>query len=114
MEDILDDKDRWIIKPEDSYGSKGVYAGVELDEEAWKQMVQSKRGEKYILQEFCTPYRTDNIVFDNDGFSWIDTSNLTGLFVYNRQVAGIYSRISFEQMISTQYNEMAVPTIVAG
>ena len=113
-EQVFTDKDRWIIKPEDSYGSKGVYAGVELDAEAWKQMVQSKRGEKYILQEFCTPYRTDNIVFDNDGFSWIDTSNLTGLFVYNGQVAGIYSRISFEQMISTQYNEMALPTIVAG
>ena len=113
-EQVFNDKDRWIIKPEDSYGSKGVYAGVELDEEAWRQMIQSKQGEKYILQEFCTPYRTDNIVFDNDVFSWIDTSNLTGLFVYNGQVAGIYSRISFEQMISTQYNEMALPTIVAG
>ena len=114
-EDVFHHKDKWIIKPEDSYGSKGVYAGVELEnEERWIKIVQSKQNENYILQEFCTPYRTDNIRFQNDDFAWIDTSNLTGVFVYNGKLAGIYSRISFEQMISTQYNEMAIPTIIEG
>ena len=110
---VMNHKDGWIIKPEDSYGSKGVHAGVELDStEEWQQAVLAAKDLPYVLQEFCTPYRLDNIVFRPDGWRWTDTSNLTGLFVYNGQFHGIYSRISYEQVISTQYNEMSLPTII--
>lgn len=110
---VMNEKDGWIIKPEDSYGSKGVHAGVELDSiEEWQQAVLAAKDLPYVLQEFCTPYRLDNIVFRPDGWRWTDTSNLTGLFVYNGQFRGIYSRISYEQVISTQYNEMSLPTII--
>lgn len=113
LEDVLTNKDKWIIKPEDSYGSKGVLAGVELDDmEKWKQTILDAKGEKFIVQEFCTPYRLRNIGFQNEGFGWTDTSNLTGIFVYNGKFAGIYSRVSYDQMISTQYNEMSLPTIL--
>ncbi len=112
-EKVMDHKDGWIIKPEDSYGSKGVHAGVELETtEQWQQAVLAAKDLPYVLQEFCTPYRLDNIVFRPDGWRWTDTSNLTGLFVYNGQFHGIYSRISYEQVISTQYNEMSLPTII--
>lgn len=112
-EEVLNHKDGWIIKPEDSYGSKGVHAGVELEtEEQWQQAVHEAKDLPYVLQEFCTPYRLDNIVFRPEGWRWTDTSNLTGLFVYNGQFHGIYSRISYEQVISTQYNEMSLPTMI--
>ncbi len=115
-ERVLDKKDQWIIKPEDSYGSKGVHAGVELQtKEQWQDAVYAAKDQPYVLQEFCTPYRLDNLVFTEDGsFHWVDTSNLTGLFVYNGQFTGIYSRISYEQVISTQYNEMSLPSIIVG
>lgn len=113
---VLEQKDQWIIKPEDSYGSKGVHAGVELQTaEQWQAAVCAAKNQPYVLQEFCTPYRLDNLVFEPDGsFRWVDTGNLTGLFVYNGQFTGIYSRISYEQVISTQYNEMSLPSIVVG
>ncbi len=114
-EKVLNHKDGWIIKPEDSYGSKGVHAGVELETtEQWQQAVREAKDLPYVLQEFCTPYRLDNIVFrpEGEGWHWTDTSNLTGLFVYNGQFHGIYSRISYEQVISTQYNEMSLPTMI--
>ena len=41
-----------------------------------------------------------------------DYSNLTGMFVYNGKFKGIYSRISQSEIISTQYSEMALPTVV--
>lgn len=113
LEDVLTNKNKWIIKPEDSYGSKGVLAGVELEDlEKWKQTIMDAKGEKFIVQEFCTPYRLRNIGFQDDGFGWTDTSNLTGIFVYNGKFSGIYSRVSYDQMISTQYNEMSLPTIL--
>ncbi len=113
MEDVFANKNNWIIKPEDSYGSKGVHAGIEMTDEAeWKETVCAEKNSQYILQEFCVPYRTENILFDEEGYRWCDTSNLTGMFVYNGKFKGIYSRISYDQMISTQYNEMSSPTIV--
>ena len=44
--------------------------------------------------------------------AWITTSNMSGLFAYNHKFYGVYSRMSFEEMISTQYNEMSLPTIL--
>lgn len=112
-EDAYARKNNWIIKPEDSYGSQGVHAGVELpDQESFDRLLMELRGGHYILQQFNAPYRLDNIDLLSEDAKWADTANLTGLFVYNEKFSGIYSRISFDQMISTQYNEMSLPTII--
>ncbi len=114
-ESLLQDKNRWIIKPEDSYGSYGVHAGVESDSEQWRKFVDDCMGKGYILQEFCHPYllsNADYAVENPKQVEWVQTSNLTGLFVYRHQLKGLYSRTSFSEMISTQYNEMTLPTII--
>lgn len=114
-EEVLSEKDNWIIKPEDSYGSYGVHAGVEGNEEEWKEFVAKAMDQGYILQRFCTPYRLPNIDLLNEKpeqRNWCTTSNLTGIFVYNGKMKGVYSRCSFSQMISTQYNEMTVASMV--
>lgn len=113
MQEVLNCKDNWIIKPEDSYGSRGVHAGVECSEDEWKEAVKSCMNQDYILQSFCTPYATPNI----DLVKAVDApfrsySNLTGLFVYNGEFKGCYSRISQSEIISTQYSEMALPTVI--
>ena len=112
-ERVYEDKDSWIIKPEDSYGSRGVCAGVELKEkEEWIKNLQEAKGKNYILQEFIHPYRLENIDLLQENPAWITTSNMSGLFAYNHKFYGVYSRMSFEEMISTQYNEMSLPTIL--
>ena len=113
LADVLTHKDRWIIKPEDSYGSKGVHAGVEHeDAEEWTSLLYENRGKKYILQAFNNPYELLNVDFTAEDFRWVNASNLTGLFVYNGKLRGAYSRISFVKMISTQYSEMSSPTVL--
>lgn len=113
-ENIIKNKDEWILKPLDSYGSKGVFAGVEYESaKEWKQIVDSHRVEGYLVQEFCVPYQTKNIDFSKDADAeFIEVSNLTGLFVYDGVFQGIYSRVSRGQIISTQYSEIALPTII--
>lgn len=112
-EDTLSHKDHWIMKPEDSYGSQGVHAGVEIpDQEAWNRLLAEMQGCHYILQQFHDPYRLYNIDLLAEKPEWVDTGNLTGLFVYRGRFSGIYSRISFDKMISTQYNEMSLPTVI--
>lgn len=110
-EAVTGNREGWIIKPEDSYGSKGVHAGVECTQEEWENFLKENINKGYILQEFVHPYKTENVDFSKDD-DWHLYSNLTGLFVYNGKFAGVYSRISACEMISTQYSEMSIPTFV--
>lgn len=110
LEKVADDKDRWIIKPKDSYASKGVWAGVDLHPEQWKKVLHNHLDQNYIVQRYVTPYRTINIdLVNHDAF--MEYSNMTGLYVYNGEFAGVYSRLSDGGIISTQYNEKTISTL---
>lgn len=112
-EDLEADKDRWIIKPLDSYASRGVFAGIDFTREEWKKLVDKHWNQNYIFQEYYHPYRTDNICFRDKVPQFIPYTNMSGLYVYNGKFSGIYSRLSSGGIISSQYNERAVATLVA-
>lgn len=112
-------KDKWILKPLDSYGSKGIYAGVERSQKEWEDVLDELSATKsgaasYIMQEFCTPFVTKNYGYaKGEGeFGLNDYYNLTGLYMYDGQIKGVLSRVSLTPIISTQYSEKSLPTIV--
>lgn len=114
--EIIEQKDQWILKPEDSYGSQGIHAGVECTNEEWENYFLEQRNKKestYLIQEFCNPYQTQNIDLALGERAFLPVYNLTGLFAYAGKFAGVYSRISKSEIISTQYSEMALPTLIA-
>ena len=102
---VIAEKDRWLIKPLDSYASKGVYAGRDCTDEEWENHIHLYCGHDYIYQEYCSPYRTDNIDFIEKESPFLPYTNMTGLYVYNGKFSGIYSRQSSGNIISSQYNE---------
>ncbi len=107
---VYKEKNKWIIKPVDSYASYGVHAGVECEsDEEWVTYVNEALDKGYILQEFVTPYVTENTDYENE----FNCSNLTGLFVYNGKFSGVYSRVSKTEIISTQYSEMTLATVIS-
>lgn len=114
VNDVLRNKDKWVIKPEDSYASKGVYAGVEFEnEEDWIEHVIENIGKDYLLQEYVKPYETLNIDITHDkNAKYRNYSSITGLFVYGGKFSGIYSRIAKNSIISTQYSEMSLASVV--
>ena len=61
--DVRGEKEKWIIKPRDSYGAHGIYPGRLSSEEEWNAQLDVRADTDYILQEFVTPYRTENICF---------------------------------------------------
>lgn len=109
---IKADKDSYIIKPSDSYASKGVFAGVDATDCEWKELIERYKNEDYIVQEYCTPYKTENIYLADKEPQFKMYSNLTGLYVYGGEFAGVYSRLSDGGIISSQYNEKSVVTFV--
>lgn len=112
--DVLRTKDSWVIKPEDSYASKGVYAGVEFEnEQDWIKHVTENIGDGYLLQEYVKPYEAPNIDLPHDkNAKYRNYSSITGLFVYGGKFSGIYSRIAKTGIISTQYSEMSLASVV--
>jgi hypothetical protein len=112
MDKLIQNKNGWILKPEDSYGSKGVYAGVEYEQEEWEEIVKKLDYEHYIMQEFYMPYRQENIEIVDGEMKAGTYFHLTGLFVYGGEMKGIYSRVSRTEIISTQYSEMSLPTVI--
>lgn len=111
--DIYEKKDNWIIKPIDSYASKGVYAGIDYTKEEWINLVEQSIGKNYIVQEYCIPYKTLNIDLTLEKPTLKEYNNLTGLYVYGGRLAGIYSRMSDGGIISSQYNEKTVAALFA-
>ncbi len=111
LEIVLGSKDRWIIKPLDSYASRGVFAGTDYSQQEWETIVMRHIGKDYIYQEYCPPYRTDNIYLVDSDAKFKPYTNMSGLFVYDGAFAGIYSRLSDGGIISSQYNEKAVATL---
>lgn len=110
---VLADKDAWILKPLDSYASRGVHAGVECSETEWEAIVRATPLEGYLLQEFYRPYVTENYGIGLDGtFGKNRYYNLTGVYVYDGIAQGVYSRVSLSPIISSQYSEKTLPTLL--
>ena len=112
FESVYKNYKSWIIKPVDSYASMGVHAGVECESpEEWKGYVDEALDKGYVIQEFVEPYITQNTDFSGEEL-YADYSNLTGLFLYDGDFAGLYSRVSKTEIISTQYSEITLPSVI--
>ena len=75
--------------------------------------MESNCSNEYIIQEYIQPYRSYNIDFTDENPVFREYHNLTGLFVYNGKLKGIYSRQAETEIISDQYDENVVASVVA-
>ncbi|MDR2546950.1 MAG: hypothetical protein LBC96_05470 [Lachnospiraceae bacterium] len=112
--DNYEEHKNWIIKPCDSYGAKGFFAGKNFTKEKWYEVCREHLNADYILQRFHRPYLTANIDFAAQNPVVANYSNLTGVFCYNGKARGMYSRMADGDIISTQYDEKTVATVVVG
>ncbi len=111
LDDVLKNKDEWILKPLDSYASAGVYAGVEFSDAEWREKAESVCDRGYICQRYCPQYSTRNIDFAWGDGRYHSYIHMAGLYVYNGELAGVYSRLAKGNgIIATYRNEMTAAT----
>ncbi|MCL2808374.1 MAG: hypothetical protein FWD27_09560 [Coriobacteriia bacterium] len=120
---VKETPERWIIKPVDGYGTKGVYAGKSLDKAEWSVLINEKLKADYIIQEYCDQYQTDNIlplstrleetpsqskskqannVAIQEGMGGVALAAyniLTGLYCYGGALSGVYTRAGRDALI---------------
>ena len=114
LDDALQNKRDWLIKPEDLYASRGVFAGVDTPQEAWEKAVKENMSKGYLLQEYVTPYKSENLNFnDNPRPSFEKFGNITGMFVYGGKLQGFYSRGGPQGIISGLTGGLTMASVVA-
>ncbi|MDR3022343.1 MAG: glutathionylspermidine synthase family protein [Clostridiales bacterium] len=92
-DEIIADKDKWLIKPADRYGSQGVATGGDYSIKEWQKLIDNYIDSDFVLQEYCPPFKTLNMYFDDQGNQVSNQyNNMTGIYLYNGKVAGLYSR----------------------
>ncbi|MDR1083093.1 MAG: hypothetical protein LBL27_04405 [Coriobacteriales bacterium] len=133
LDAVKADKDRWIIKPEDGYASKGVYAGIDYSPADWEELIDTCSALPYIVQSYCeqrTMLNTRPIPLDEKGERLFETAEklppsfdatalepynvLTGLYLYGGRLSGIYVRAGQKGIIVGFAGGITVPVFLAG
>ncbi|MDR0752276.1 MAG: hypothetical protein LBF12_06840 [Christensenellaceae bacterium] len=113
-QDVFKNKDKWIIKPADKYGSFDVVCGAALTQSEWESAFFKRMDKGYLVQEYCTPYKAENFYFDSNNQPVFENyNNLTGLFLYNGKLAGLYSRQMTAPATTKQEEGRVAPSLVA-
>ena len=124
LDAVKRDKDSWIIKPTDHYGSDEVHAGSYYTQTQWEQLIDKfanrRSGIEFIAQEYCTPFKTMTLVPDEEIETLSDEevekhgalyNNLSGLYLYNGQFKGVFSRLGPLPTISKDMKGITSATI---
>lgn len=109
---VLTYKDRYIMKPLDLNASQGVYAGRDLSQEEWEKRLNESFNSEYIYQEFFTPFKREHVVFNDGKLEIEEFGSIVGLFMYNEKLAGLYTRIGKESIISGLSSYYTLPNII--
>lgn len=99
---VLNNKDKFIMKPMDLNASQGVFVGRDMSEENWEKKLNDVWDKDYICQEFIAPYRRDLLVYENESKAFTSKSfgSIVGLFLYNEKFKGLYTRVGPKNIIS--------------
>jgi len=111
-QDYLAHKDAYIIKPVDYYASKGVCAGKDYTDQQWAALLEEKCCEDFIIQKYCPVALVDNVLeMPDGGLEQRTFKTITGLFTYNRKLAGVYVRAGLNAIISGLHDGYTMSTL---
>lgn len=113
-DEVLTNKDKYILKPFDSYSSDGVYAGQEHSEEDWKAILDKAYRNDYIYQDYFNMDKVDFVEYDEEGNLHITPfSFVMGMYIYGEDFQGLYTRIGNAALISGARDYYTTPNILA-
>jgi len=109
----INNKNKFLIKPKDMYGGKGVICGLDCNNENWnKELNEAVESGDYLLQEFCN--FTKKIIPEviNNKFEFSEFKTTLGLFIYNEEFSGLYSRVGKKNVIAGIEESITLPNFI--
>src|SRR5579872_3152488 len=109
---LIDEKDRFAVKPADDYGGKGILLGWDMDEEPWERALETAFAGDYIVQE-RVPVPEGPFPIWDDGVKlvsmWVDTNPL----LFDGQMGCILTRMSGSPLLNvTAGTGSSAPTLL--
>lgn len=113
FDEVLHHKDKYILKPIDSFASQGVNTGRDFDQEGWKKIVRNCWKKGFLYQEFIDPYTRPFVQFEENGELKVKDFKLNiGVTMYNEKFAGLYTRISRKNIIFGRKGYFSIPNML--
>ncbi|MDO5044349.1 MAG: glutamate-cysteine ligase family protein [Coriobacteriia bacterium] len=117
LAEILSHKNKWIIKPADSYGGSGVFAGKDFSARDWEELVRAHAATgHYVVQEYIEPFKSYAYVSSEQGaagdYEYRPHSNLVGLYVFGGRFAGLYSRLGEGSTITSHSGQVLAASFI--
>ncbi|SHG99987.1 hypothetical protein SAMN02745245_00288 [Anaerosphaera aminiphila DSM 21120] len=110
---LMENKDKYILKPADDYASSGVYAGKDYSSEEWKEKINTSIDLNYIYQEFLEVEPLSFIEFNENGKLEVNNFNaVIGMYIYNEKFIAPYTRIGKNSTVGGQGNYYSAPNIL--
>lgn len=113
LERVKSKKDEYIMKPWDMNVAKGVFVGRDMSQEEWETRLDEVWNEKYICQEFVTPYYREFVKIEESEIKIEKLNSVLGIFMYGEEFKGLYTRIGKENVISSVNSHRAANLIVS-
>jgi uncharacterized circularly permuted ATP-grasp superfamily protein len=111
---VLANRERFVLKPNDDYGGKGIVLGWTVDQAAWEEAVKVALAEPYVVQEKVNlPYEPFPSLHDGK-LHVVDRMLDTNPFIaFGGSMHGCLTRISTEALLNvTAGGGSTVPTFL--
>ena len=110
---LIDDPERFAVKPVDDYGGKGVVLGWETDPEHWKRLVNNSPESAYIVQERVEVPQEEFPVYRDGSLHLESLSVDTDPLLFRGEMGSILTRMSGSALLNvTAGSGSTTPTFV--
>jgi len=112
LKEVIQNRERYVLKPLDRFGGHGVYIGKDYSNEKWETLVSEAKVSSYLVQELCDIPTMDMLTIENDRLYFEKYYYLTGLFMYNQKFNGFYSKAGRKRVIASVAESFTLPNFV--
>ncbi|WP_239550953.1 circularly permuted type 2 ATP-grasp protein [Halanaerobacter jeridensis] len=111
LNEIIAKQEQLVLKPLDDYGANGVLVGTDLAQEVWKKEVTQiwEEGQNYLAQEFCSLPEEEFVEFNDGNVNYSSYKYILGLFVYDQEFKGVYTRADQQNVIASSTGCVTLP-----
>lgn len=112
LKKVINNKEKYILKPIDSFASQGVNTGRDFTQEGWEVLARECFENGFLYQEFIDPYTRPFIQFEEEGLTVKEFNLNVGVYMYNEKVVGVYNRISRDNIIFGNEGYFSIPSML--
>lgn len=107
--ELLSQRERYLVKPHNSYGSQGLYMGKDCSLKQWQGIIERNMDKNYIVQEVIKVPEEEFVT--SQGVVERLKINLSP-YLFNGKLKGFYTRLSTIDIITTSRGGALIPTFV--